>query len=311
MAFVKISDLPAGSAVSGTDLFESSQGTAPTLNSVKVTASQLKTFAAADSVQKSGDTMTGGLVINSTLSVSGAFTISNYTGYLKANGASSATASATIPGADITGNISGSAGNVTGVVAAANGGTGQSSYTTGDLLVASGATTLSKLAGAATGNALISGGVGAAPTYGKIGLTTHVSGTLPVANGGTGVTASTGTGNVVLSDAPTFSGVVTFGGTDAITVPVGTTAQRPASATGHLRFNSTTASFEGYNGTAWASVGGGATGGGGDQAFYLNSTTVNNSYSIPSGQNAGTFGPVTVASGAVVTVPSGSTWTVV
>ena len=38
----------------------------------------------------------------------------------------------------------------------------------------------------ATGNALISGGVGAAPSYGKIGLTTHISGTLPIANGGTG-----------------------------------------------------------------------------------------------------------------------------
>ena len=38
---------------------------------------------------------------------------------------------------------------------------------------------------AATGNALISGGVGAVPSFGKIGLTTHVTGTLPIANGGT------------------------------------------------------------------------------------------------------------------------------
>ena len=44
----------------------------------------------------------------------------------------------------------------------------------------------------ATGNALISGGVGVAPSYGKIGLTTHVNGTLPVANGGTGATTLTG-----------------------------------------------------------------------------------------------------------------------
>jgi hypothetical protein len=56
----------------------------------------------------------------------------------------------------------------------------------------------------AVGNALISGGVGSAPSYGKIGLATHVSGTLPVANGGTGVTSSTGTGSVVLSDSPTL-----------------------------------------------------------------------------------------------------------
>ena len=88
---------------------------------------------------------------------------------------------------------------------AVSGGTGQTSYTVGDILFASTTTALSKLADVATGNALISGGVGVAPSYGKIGLTTHVSGTLPVANGGTGVTASTGTGSVVLSTSPTLT----------------------------------------------------------------------------------------------------------
>jgi hypothetical protein len=78
---------------------------------------------------------------------------------------------------------------VTGALPAANGGTGQSSYTTGDILYASAATTVSKLADVATGNALISGGVGAAPSWGKIGLTTHISGTLATGNGGTGVTS--------------------------------------------------------------------------------------------------------------------------
>ncbi len=39
-------------------------------------------------------------------------------------------------------------------------------------------------------------------------LTTGVTGTLPVANGGTGVTVSTGTGSVVLSASPTFTGTV-------------------------------------------------------------------------------------------------------
>jgi hypothetical protein len=89
----------------------------------------------------------------------------------------------------INANTTGNAANVTGVVAAANGGTGQSSYAVGDLLYASTTTALSKLADVATGNALISGGVGVAPSYGKIGLTTHVSGTLPVTNGGTGITS--------------------------------------------------------------------------------------------------------------------------
>jgi hypothetical protein len=101
-------------------------------------------------------------------------------------------------------NSTGTAANVTGVVAAANGGTGQSLYTIGDLLYASTTTALSKLSDAATGNALISGGAGAAPSYGKIGLSTHVSGTLPVTNGGTG----TGT---------TFTqGSVAFAGTSGV-----------------------------------------------------------------------------------------------
>jgi hypothetical protein len=90
-------------------------------------------------------------------------------------------------------------------VSAPLGGTGQTSYAVGDLLYASTTTALSKLADVAVGNALISGGVGSAPSYGKIGLATHVSGTLPVANGGTGVTSSTGSGSNVLSDSPTLT----------------------------------------------------------------------------------------------------------
>jgi len=71
-------------------------------------------------------------------------------------------------------------------IGAVYGGTGQTSYAVGDLVYANTTTTLAKLADVAVGNALISGGVGSAPSYGKIGLATHVSGTLPVANGGTG-----------------------------------------------------------------------------------------------------------------------------
>ena len=72
-----------------------------------------------------------------------------------------------------------------GQLSVGRGGTGLASYTVGDLIYASGATTLTQLADVATGNAIISGGVGVAPSYGKVGLTTHVSGVLPAANGGT------------------------------------------------------------------------------------------------------------------------------
>lgn len=77
-------------------------------------------------------------------------------------------------------------------IAAIYGGTGQTSYTQGDLLYATSSTTVGKLADVAAGNALLSGGVGADPAWGKVGLTTHVSGTLAVANGGTGATTLTG-----------------------------------------------------------------------------------------------------------------------
>jgi len=55
----------------------------------------------------------------------------------------------------------------------------------------------------------------------------------------------------------------------------------------------------------------GATGGAGNHVFLLNEQTVNTDYTIPTGKNAGTFGPCTVNSGVTVTIPSGSTWTVI
>jgi hypothetical protein len=77
-------------------------------------------------------------------------------------------------------------------VPANKGGTGQTSYTIGDLLYASGAAAVSKLADIVTGNVLLTGGVGAAPTYGKVGLTTHITGVLPIANGGHNATTAAG-----------------------------------------------------------------------------------------------------------------------
>lgn len=52
------------------------------------------------------------------------------------------------------------------------------------------------------------------------------------------------------------------------------------------------------------------TGGGSDQVFYLNGMTVTSNYSIPSGQNALSTGPITVNAGITVTIPSGSKWVV-
>jgi len=78
---------------------------------------------------------------------------------------------------------------VAGTLVAASGGTGQSSYTIGDLLYASSSTALSKLADVATGSVLISGGVGAAPSYSNSPtLTTSL--TTPLLIGGTTASSS-------------------------------------------------------------------------------------------------------------------------
>ena len=102
-------------------------------------------------------------------------------------------------------NTTGSAASLSATLVATSGGTGQSSYAVGDLLYASTTTALSKLADVATGNALISGGVSVAPSWGKIALTTHVSGTLPVANGGTGLTSIAHTVQVFTSGSGTYT----------------------------------------------------------------------------------------------------------
>lgn len=164
----------------------------------------------------------------------------------------------------LTGDVSGTSGSFDGsgsasitatlaTVTAAKGGTGQAGgYAIGDLLYASGASALSKLAGVATGNALISGGVGAAPTWGKVTLTGHVSGILPVANGGTSFASysigdvlyasGTGTlaklaaaasGNVMLSGTTPSWGKVTLTGHVSGTLPVANGGTGIATATAY------------------------------------------------------------------------------
>lgn len=118
------------------------------------------------------------------------------TKFLRGDGTwQSITGTGTVTSIDVSGGSTGlsfsggpitSSGTITlaGTLAAVNGGTGINSYAIGDILYASSTTALSKLVAAASGNALLSG---TTPSWGKIGLTTHVSGILPTANGGLGV----------------------------------------------------------------------------------------------------------------------------
>jgi hypothetical protein len=63
---------------------------------------------------------------------------------------------------------------------------------------------------------------------------------------------------LAVTGALTATADSSFTSTGALTISKGTTGQRPSATSGMLRFNTTTTEFEGYNGTAWASVGGSA-----------------------------------------------------
>jgi hypothetical protein len=191
---------------------------------------------------------------------------------------------------------------VTGTLAATNGGTGQSTYATGDILYASATNTLSKLTAGTNGYVLtLAAGVPtwAASTGGVTSFQTSLSGLTP---------SSSTTGAITL--AGTLG--ATSGGTSFSTYTTGDIIYASGTNTlSKLGIGSTGQALVISGGVpAWGAAGG-ATGGGTDAIFWNNGQTVNTSYSIPASTNAGTFGPVTVSSSATVTIPSSSTWTVV
>jgi hypothetical protein len=100
--------------------------------------------------------------------------------------------------------------------------------------------------------------------------------------------------------------------TGSAVLPSGTEAQRDGSpSAGYIRFNSDASSFEGYNGTAWGAIGGGATGGGTDAWALEHDNTITTNYTIGAGKNVINAGPMTINSGVTVTVPTGSSWSIV
>jgi hypothetical protein len=210
------------------------------------------------------------------------------------------------------------------------------------------ATALAVNVGSAGAPVLFNGALGT-PTSGVV---TNLTGTASININGTvgATTANTGAFTSITASADSA-----FTSTGAVQLSSGTTGQRPTGAAGKLRFNTTTAEFEGYNGASWASVGGSAisndtstatnlyplfasatTGTAANvytsNAQYLfkpstgelsvkaprasngivvNSATISSDYTIATGDNGMSAGPVSVNSGITVTVSSGSVWTVV
>jgi len=159
---------------------------------------------------------------------------------------------------------------------------------------------------ASTGSAVaITGGTINGTT---IGATTPASGRFTTLESTGNTTVG---GNLSVTGTSTFTGLGSFNGTGALKVPVGTTAQQPTPVTGQIRYNTSTNQYEGYGASSWGSLGGGATVGGGNQVFVENDQTVTTNYTITSGKNAMSAGPITINTGVTVTVPTGSVWTIV
>ena len=136
---------------------------------------------------------------------------------------------------------------LSGTLANTNGGTGQSSaFTQYGITYASTTTALATTA-AGTSTTVLHGNASGAPTFGAVSLTADVSGTLPVANGGTGATTLAGANIPVTNVANTFTGLQTFAGTssnaDVKTSNILETATVSATAaTGTIAYDVTTQS---------------------------------------------------------------------
>jgi hypothetical protein len=137
-----------------------------------------------------------------------------------------------------------------------------------------------------------------------------VTGTLSASSGYNGTVGATTPAAATVTTL-TASADSSFTSTGALLIPASTTANRPAGTTGKIRYNTTLNTFEGYGASSWGSIGGGAAGAGGDTVFQENQLIVTTSYTLSTGKSAMSVGPITINSGATVTIPSGHRWVVI
>jgi len=138
-----------------------------------------------------------------------------------------------------------------------------------------------------------------------VGVTIPNGKTAIVYNDGTDITYQFDyTGNLTV-ETLTSIGDGTFSGTGQVKLPVGTTAQRSGSpANGMIRYNTTLNQFEGYGNALWGGIGGAQAGG----AIMTNKNLASVSYTIASGENGLSVGPITIDSGVTITVATDQRW---
>jgi hypothetical protein len=230
------------------------------------------------------------------------------------------------------------------------GGTGLATYTTGDVIYASATNTLAKLPIGSTGQVLtVSGGIPAwsaipsnvasfqtslsgltpstattgaitlagtlNPSSGGTGQTTYTDGQLLIGNStgntltkasltaGTGISITPGSGSITIASTIT-AGLTITNDTSTATALYPTFTSATSGSISGANVSSTKLTFVPSTGTLTAPNLEASNG------MLVHSYTVNTSYSIPVGSNAIAAGPMTVAGGATVTIPSGSRWLV-
>lgn len=139
-----------------------------------------------------------------------------------------------------------------------------------------------------------------------VNLTSQVTGVLPEANGGTNQSTYT-TGDMLYASASNTLSKRTVGSTgQVLTVSAGLpTWATPASGLPSQTGNAGKYLTTDGSSASWTETGAAAGG-----SIYVNNTLISSNYTIASGQNGFSVGPITQAPGVTVTITAGQRWVV-
>jgi hypothetical protein len=259
--------------LTGTTSFDGSQGTSgQVLTSAGTGNTPTWTTPTVGTVTSVGGTGTvNGITLSGTVTSSGNLTLGG-----------------TLSGVSLTTQVS-------GTLPIANGGTGETTRQAAMDTLAGAVTSGQYLRG--NGTDVVMSAIQAAdvPTLNQntTGTASNVTGTVAIANGGTGQTSATAAFNALNPMTTTGDIIYEASATVAARLPIGSTGQVLTVSGGIPAWSAAPSS----NITT--------------QGLYENSATISANYTIGSGNNAMSAGPITINTGVTVTVPTGSTWTVV